>query len=119
VKVQVGQKRADHRSLRCARFGRPSGQPVEDILLQVLLDQLQHPTVGNVLAHLADQWLVRDALEVGAKIYVEHKDVALSQQPLHLSQGILAAPLVPHGVLANHWQISGNRPGPGLDFAIP
>src|SRR3990170_4292149 len=92
MKIDIGQKRADHRSLRRASHRRPSPHPLDDVLVQKSTDQLQHCAVANPLRDLTHQRLIRDTVEVAVKVGIHHVGVAVLDQPLYFPQRVFAAP---------------------------
>src|SRR5437773_7433389 len=91
MKINVGQKRAYHRALRCAARWRPSLHFLDDVLLKKSFDQLKHSPIAHLFLHALHKPPVWDRVEVALKIGIRHKGVACSKQPLHFPKRIFAA----------------------------
>src|SRR5215510_793493 len=91
MKVDIGQKRADHRSLRRAPRGRPSPHPLDDVLVQKGTDQLQHCAVANPLRDLPQKRLIRDAVKVAVQVGIHYKVIAFLDEFIDLAQRVFAA----------------------------
>src|SRR6266542_2531738 len=91
MKINVGQKRAYHRALRCAARWRPSLHFLDDVLLKKSFDQLKHSPIAHLFLNALHKPPVWDRVEVALKIGIHHKDVAFSKQPLHFPKRIFAA----------------------------
>src|SRR6266511_367514 len=91
MKINVGQKRAYHRALRCAARWRPSLHFLDDVLLKKSFDQLKHSPIAHLFLNALHKPPVWDRVEVALKIGIHHKGVAFSKQPLHFPKRIFAA----------------------------
>src|SRR5919106_4441927 len=91
MKINVGQKRADHRTLRCPTRWRPSLHFLDDVLLKKRFDQLKHPPIAHLFLDAVKKLRVWDSVEVALKIGIHHKGVAFSKQPLHFPKRLFAA----------------------------
>src|SRR5438445_5962384 len=91
MKVDVGQKRTDHRALRCAAARPPFLHVLDDVLMQIGLDQLQHPAIAHTLLYALHKPRMRNRVEVAPQIGLHHKGVALSKQSVHFAKRLFAA----------------------------
>src|SRR5438093_8940542 len=91
MKINVGQKGADHRSLRCPARWRPSLHFLYDVLLKKRSYQLKHPPIAHLLLNALHKPRVRNGVEVALKIDIHHKGVAFSKQPLYFPKRIFTA----------------------------
>src|SRR5262245_36023116 len=92
MKVDVGQKRTNHRTLRCAPNGRPAFHLLDDVLTEKRLYQGKYPAIAHLLLYVLHKPRVRNCVEVAPQIGIHHKGVAFSEQPLHFSKRVFAAP---------------------------
>src|SRR5262244_3833886 len=91
MKIDVGQQRTNHRSLRRAARWRPSLHLSDNVLLKKCFDQLKHPPLAHPFLHALQKLFVGDGVEVALKISIHHKGVALFKQPIHFSKRVFAA----------------------------
>src|SRR3972149_7332700 len=91
MKINISQKRADHRTLRRAPRGRPSPHPLDDVLVQKRSDQLQHCAVANPCRNLTQKRLIRDTVKVAVKVGVHHLGVAFLDEFIDFPQRVFAA----------------------------
>src|SRR5262244_2399361 len=91
MKIDVGQQRTNHRSLRRAARWRPSLHLSDKVLLKKCFDQLKHPPLAHPFLHALQKLFVGDGVEVALKISIHHKGVALFKQPIHFSKRVFAA----------------------------
>src|SRR5262249_11697813 len=91
MKINVGQKRANHRPLRAPFRWRPSLHLLDDVLLQIRFDQIHHPPIAHLFLNALHKPHVRNGVEVASKIGIHHKGVAFSKQPLHFPKCIFTA----------------------------
>src|SRR6266478_5355092 len=91
MKVDVGQKRTDHRALRCAAARPPFLHVLDDVLMQIGLDQLKHPAIAHTLLYALHKPRMRNRVEVAPQVGIHHKGVALSKQSVHFAKRLFAA----------------------------
>src|SRR5690606_19588576 len=90
-KVDVGQQRADHRTLRRAPGWRPSLQPRHDVLLEPAMEQGEKATIADPFLYPFHQWLVRDRVEVALQVGIDHEGEAFLEQTIYFAQRVTAA----------------------------
>src|ERR671919_52098 len=90
MKVNVAQKRTDHRALRCPARWRPSLHLFNNLLLQKRFYQLKHPPIAHLFLHPLQKPPVWNGVEVASQISIHYKGVASSEQPLYFPKRILA-----------------------------
>ena len=93
MKINVGQQRADHRTLRRPSRRRPSLHPLNNVLTEKQSDQLKHSAVADALFDLPHQCRVRDRVEVALQVGIHHMGVALLDQFIDFAQCVFAAAL--------------------------
>src|SRR6266545_2345483 len=91
MKIDIGQKRADHRSLRRPSHRCPSFHPLDDVLIQKCTDPLQHCAVANPLRDLTHQRLLRYTVEVAVQVGIHPMGVAFLDEFIHFAQCLFAA----------------------------
>jgi hypothetical protein len=91
MKINVSQKRADHRALRGPADWCPSLHFLDDVLLKKRSDQLQHPPIAHFFLHALQKLRMWDGVEGALNIGIHRKGVAFSKQPLHFPKRIFAA----------------------------
>src|SRR3990170_4212318 len=91
MKVDIRQKRTNHRSLRCAPNWRPSLHLLDDVLMQKRLDQLKHPAIAHLLLYALHQPRMSNRVEVAPTIGIHHKGVAFFKPPRHFAKRVFAA----------------------------
>src|SRR6266545_1335071 len=91
MKIDIGQKRADHRSLRRPSHRCPSFHPLDDVLIQKCTDPLQHCAVANPLRDLTHQRLLRYTVEVAVQVGIHPMGVAFLDEFIHFAQRLFAA----------------------------
>src|SRR5262249_49736255 len=90
MKVDVGQKRTDHRPLRCAAARPPFLHLLDDVLMQIGLDQLKHPAIAHTLLYALHKPPMRNRVEVAPQVGIHHKGVALSNQSVPSAKPLFA-----------------------------
>ena len=64
MEVHVRQKRTDDRPLWRSRFRQPQLHLLQNPLMQICLDQIEHSAIGDLLRHFVHQALFGDRVEV-------------------------------------------------------
>ena len=75
MNVDVGEQGTNCRPLRTARSGRPSPHVFHDVLLEKLLNEPQHSTICNPLAHFREKRCVRNRVKVTLQVRVYYPAV--------------------------------------------
>src|ERR1700730_422655 len=91
MKINVGQKRANHRSLRCSSRWRPSLHLLDDVLLEKRFDQLKRSPIAHLFLNALHKPRVQNGIEVTPQISIHYKRVAFSKQPLHFPKRVFTA----------------------------
>src|SRR5689334_1362922 len=86
MKIDVGQKRADHRSLRRSSHWRPSFHPLDDVLTEKQTDQLKHLSIADSLFDPARQGGMLKGVEEALQVSVHHMGIAFLDQSIDYSQ---------------------------------
>ena len=60
--------------------GRPLREPLEDRLLQKRVNQGEHPPIADLRRHQRAQGRMRDGIEVGLEVRIDHVVIARLQQ---------------------------------------
>src|SRR4030042_3926576 len=98
MEVEVRQKRAYDCSLWRSLLGSPCGQTLHDVLTEETLNQGQHAPISNIPTQFLHQQLMGNAVKVRFKIGIHHAGVTGFQEPVNLSQGVLASSVWPKSV---------------------
>jgi len=67
-------------------------------LLEKLLNEPQHSTICNPLAHFREQGCMRNRVKLALQVRVNYPAVARFQVPVHFTQRIFAAQTLPEAV---------------------
>ena len=90
VQIDVGQQRADHRTLRRPTHRRPSFHAPQDIGLQPAPDRIEKAAIADLRLDPRHQRIVWDRIEVTGQIGIDHVGVARLQPTIDLAQRVMA-----------------------------
>src|ERR1022692_3386250 len=95
IEIEIRQQGADHRTLRRALLRRPEFVRFPHRLLQECCDQVQHPTIGNILPHPRQHRRLRNRVEVAPQIRIHDPVIALIQELLDTTKCVFRTALWP------------------------
>src|ERR1022692_1456019 len=95
MEIEIRQQGADHRTLRRALLRRPEFVRFHHRLLQECCDQVQHPTIGNILPHPRQHRRLRNRVEVAPQIRIHDPVIALIQELLDTTKCVFRTALWP------------------------
>src|SRR5262249_23152962 len=98
VKINIGQKGADHCPLRRPSYRRPALQFLDNVLTEKQLDQLMHGAVTNPFFNSTPKDLMRYGVEETLQVGIHHMGVAFLDQRIHFPQCLFRAASRPKAV---------------------